>query len=86
VRTGDVIQLPSREEGVEIFHSGTARDPVTNELVTAGGRVLAVTAVATGLYEAAELSRTHAEQVSFKGKQLRRDIAWRELTRSARIT
>src|ERR1700741_134987 len=86
VRTGDVIQLPPMEEGVEIFHSGTARDPATNELVTAGGRVLAVTAVATGLYEAAELSRTHAEQVSFKGKQLRRDIAWRELTRSARIT
>lgn len=86
VRTGDVIHLPPMEEGVQIFHSGTARDPVTNELVTAGGRVLAVTAVASGLYEAAELSRTHAEQVSFKGKQLRRDIAWRELTRGARVT
>jgi phosphoribosylamine--glycine ligase len=86
VRTGDVIQLPSPEEGVELFHAGTARDPATNELVTAGGRVVAVTAVASSLFEAAELSRSYAEQVSFKGKQLRRDIGWRELTRGARVT
>jgi phosphoribosylamine--glycine ligase len=85
VRTGDVIQLPSPEEGVELFHAGTARDPATNELVTPGGRVVAVTAVASSLFEAAELSRSYAEQVSFKGKQLRRDIGWRELTRGARV-
>src|SRR4051812_4617649 len=69
VRTGDVIQLPPPEEGVEIFHAGTARDPASGNLVTSGGRVLAVTAVATTLFEAAELSRSHAEQVSFRGKQ-----------------
>src|SRR5881394_3833476 len=86
VRKGDVIQLPPNEEGVEVFHAGTARDPATNELVTAGGRVLAVTAVAPTLFEASELSRSHAEQVSFSGKQLRRDIGWRELTRDARVT
>src|SRR5438105_1216196 len=86
VRTGDVIHLPPPEAGVEVFHAGTARDPATNELVTAGGRVLAVTAVASGLLEAAELSRNHAEQVSFAGKQLRRDIGWHELTRGARVT
>ena len=84
-RTGDVIRLPEPEENVHIFHSGTARNP-SGELVTAGGRVLAVTAVAEGLLEAADRSRAHAEEVSFKGKQLRRDIAWRELTRGARIT
>lgn len=86
VRTGDVIELPPAEEGVEVFHAGTARDPATGQLVTAGGRVLSVTAVAPTLFEASELSRSHAEQVSFKGKQLRRDIAWRELTRGARVT
>jgi phosphoribosylamine--glycine ligase len=86
VRTGDVIELPAREEGVEIFHAGTASDPSTGELITAGGRVLGVTAVASTLFEAAELSRSHAEAVSFRGKQLRRDIAWRELTRGARVT
>ena len=85
-RTGDVIQLPPAEKGVEVFHAGTARDPSTNQLVTAGGRVLSVTGVAETLHEAAELSRTHAEQISFNGKQLRRDIAWRELTRGARAT
>jgi phosphoribosylamine-glycine ligase len=48
--------------------------------------VLAITAVAGGLLEAAEQSREYAEEVSFKGKQLRGDIGWRELTRGARIT
>jgi len=85
-RTGDVIQLPPPEEGVEVFHAGTALNPRTKELVTAGGRVLAVTAVASSLIEAAEISRSHAEQVSFKGKQLRRDIGWREVMRGARTT
>jgi phosphoribosylamine--glycine ligase len=54
--------------------------------MTAGGRVLSVTAVADGLQEAAELSRSYAERISFSGKQMRRDIAWRELTRGARVT
>ena len=84
-RTGDVIHLPAPEAGVEIFHAGTSVNP-RGELVTAGGRVLAITAAAPDLFEAAEQSRTFAERVSFKGKQLRRDIAWRELTRGARIT
>ena len=84
-RTGDVIHLPPRVEGVEVFHAGTARDG-SDELVTAGGRVLAVTAIAPTLFEASELSRSHAEEVSFKGKQLRHDIGWRELTRGARVT
>jgi phosphoribosylamine--glycine ligase len=86
VKTGDVIELPPSEEGVEVFHAGTARNPSTNELVTAGGRVFSVTAVASSLIEAAEMSRSHAEAISFKGKQLRRDIGWREMTRGARVT
>ena len=84
-RAGDVIHLPPPETGIEIFHAGTARNP-GGELVTAGGRVLAITAVATELLEAADRSREFAERASFKGKQLRRDIGWRELTRGARIT
>ncbi len=84
-RTGDVIHLPPRVEGVEVFHAGTARDG-SDELITAGGRVLSVTAIAPTLFEASELSRSHAEEVSFKGKQLRHDIGWRELTRGARVT
>ncbi|HEY6089373.1 MAG TPA: phosphoribosylamine--glycine ligase, partial [Gemmatimonadaceae bacterium] len=85
VRTGDVIELPPAEEGVEVFHAGTARD-ASNQLVTAGGRVLGITAVAPTLIEASEISRSHAERVSFRGKQLRHDIGWRDMTRGARIT
>ena len=81
-RTGDVISLPAPENGVEVFHAGTART-AGGELVTAGGRVLAITAVAPDLLAAAERSGEYAERVSFKGKQLRRDIGWRELTRGA---
>ncbi|MEA2761274.1 MAG: phosphoribosylamine---glycine ligase [Gemmatimonadaceae bacterium] len=84
-RTGDVIHLPEPPDDVHVFHAGTALNS-SGELVTAGGRVLAVTAVGEGLIEAAERSREYAEEVSFKGKQLRGDIGWRELTRGARIT
>jgi phosphoribosylamine--glycine ligase len=84
-RTGDVIRLPEPPANVHVFHAGTALSS-SGELVTAGGRVLAITAVAEGLLEAAEHSREYAEEVSFKGKQLRGDIGWRELTRGARIT
>jgi phosphoribosylamine--glycine ligase len=84
-RTGDVIRLPEPPSDVHVFHAGTTLGPA-GALVTAGGRVLAVTAVAENLFEAAERSREYAEQISFKGKQLRGDIGWRELTRGARIT
>ena len=87
VRTGDVIRLPALDaaSNIEIFHAGTALDPVSG-LVTAGGRVLAVTAVAATLGEAAERSLAYAERISLRGKQLRRDIGWRDLTRSARAS
>lgn len=80
-RAGDVIHLPPPERNVELFHAGTTLDPATSELRTSGGRVLAVTAIAPTLLEASERSLAYAEQISFKGKQLRRDIGWRELTR-----
>jgi phosphoribosylamine--glycine ligase len=84
-RTGDVILLPEPPDEVHVFHAGTSLDS-SGQLVTSGGRVLAITAVAEGLFEAAERSREYAEQVSFKGKQLRGDIGWRELNRGARVT
>lgn len=88
VRTGDVVRLPAlpAEGNVEVFHAGTAIDPATGELVTAGGRVVAVTAVAPTLSDAAAQSLAYAERISFTGKRLRHDIGWRELTRSARAS
>jgi phosphoribosylamine-glycine ligase len=43
--------------------------------------VLAITAVAPTLERAAAKSREVAERVRFEGKQIRHDIAWRELAR-----
>jgi phosphoribosylamine--glycine ligase len=80
-RTGDPITLPEQvPEGVYLFHAGTALDS-SGRLVTAGGRVLAVTAVADSFEAAQTLSRAAAEQVQFDGKQYRTDIGWREVAR-----
>lgn len=80
---GDPIRLPAPPNGIHVFHAGTKRDAETGELVTAGGRVLAVTGVAPTMEEAAACSRAYAERVTFDGKQMRRDIGYRELERHA---
>lgn len=82
VRGGDAITLPAARDGVHIFHAGTKRDS-TGQLVTAGGRVLAITALAPTLAEAQRASGDAAEAVQFAGRQLRRDIGWRDLKRTA---
>lgn len=64
-------------EGVRVFHAGTARS--SSELVTAGGRVLGVTARAASLREAHARAYAAAERVRFSGMQFRRDIARRAL-------
>jgi len=63
----------ARLPGVEIFHAGTARDG--DRLVTAGGRVLVVTATAASMTEAAVRAYDAADRIHFEGKQMRRDIA-----------
>ncbi|HEU5210508.1 MAG TPA: phosphoribosylamine--glycine ligase [Longimicrobiales bacterium] len=83
-RRGDEIHVPATFEDADdvfVFHAGTRR--VDGRLLTDGGRVLAVTAVAPTLSEAAERSRAAAESITFAGRQYRRDIGWRELARSA---
>ena len=85
-RVGDAVHIPAPEGDVEVFHAGTATDPATGSLITAGGRVLAVTALGATLGEARERSLAYAERIAFAGKQLRRDIGARELTESARAS
>ncbi len=80
VRSGDLISLPSDDRDVIVFHAGTKRN-ADGALVTAGGRVLAVTARAASLSEAQKLSASHASLVQFSGRQYRRDIGWRDLAR-----
>jgi phosphoribosylamine--glycine ligase len=80
VKGGDLITLPDAPSGVTLFHAGTAHNQ-DGALVTAGGRVLTVTAVAESFADAQRASRMTAEAVQFRGRQLRRDIGWRELQR-----
>jgi phosphoribosylamine--glycine ligase len=85
-RKGDFVGIPSQmPENVTVYHAGTAVDR-DSHLVTSGGRVLAVTAVADTIAEAAKLSRETAEQIEFDGKQFRTDIGWREIGRDARTS
>jgi phosphoribosylamine---glycine ligase len=80
-RTGDVIHLPEAAEDVHVFHAGTARRG-DGALVSAGGRVLAITAVAPSLAAAQHRSVLAASRVELAGKQFRTDIGWRELSRA----
>lgn len=78
---GDVIRMPETlPDGVTVFHAGSRRND-DGTLVTSGGRVLAVTAVASTFEDALAQSRAAAEMIEFEGKQMRRDIGWRELAR-----
>jgi phosphoribosylamine--glycine ligase len=82
-RLGDPVRLPAPPKGIHVFHAGTKRDGESRETLAAGGRVLAITGVARELAEAAACSREYAERVTLEGKQMRRDIGWRELERNA---
>jgi phosphoribosylamine--glycine ligase len=76
--SGDVI-TGADQDGVEVTHAGTAlRD---GELVTAGGRVLNVTALGAGPAAARDAAYAAADQIQFEGRQLRRDIALRAVER-----
>jgi phosphoribosylamine---glycine ligase len=83
-RIGDPIEgveAACQTDGVEVFHAGTAR--VQGQLVTAGGRVLNVSARGRTLQEARERAYAAAEQITFDGRQLRSDIAQRAVEREA---
>lgn len=84
-RAGARVTLPPPADDVYLFHAGTALDE-TGALVTAGGRVIAVTAVDADFETAAQRSAGAAAAVEFPDRQYRRDIGWRELSRRARVT
>jgi phosphoribosylamine--glycine ligase len=72
---GDVITgLDAIDRSVEIAHAGTASD-ADGQLVTAGGRVLNVTALGAGAADARAAAYAAADVIEFDGKQMRRDIA-----------
>ena len=67
---------PSTED-VVVFHAGTAIKD--GRIVTAGGRVLAISAVAPDLKTALGMAYTELAKISFDGMQFRRDIGHRAL-------
>ncbi len=69
------IEEAGAMEGVFVYHAGTKTDKSSGELVTAGGRVLGVTALGDSVEDARERAYAAAEKIHFKGVQLRRDIA-----------
>jgi phosphoribosylamine--glycine ligase len=82
--SGRPITIPESvgtAEDLVVFHMGTRIQD--GRLLTAGGRVLAVTALGPTIEAAAERSRLAAEAIAFEGKHFRGDIGWREIARRA---
>jgi len=77
-RTGDRIDLAGVPAGDDVtaFHAGTARD-ADGQLVTAGGRVLGITARGADFAEARSRAYGAVEKVHFSGMHFRRDIGMR---------
>jgi phosphoribosylamine--glycine ligase len=78
--SGDVIRgLDQVPAGVELTHAGTAERE--GDIVTAGGRVLNVTALGARPSDARDAAYAAADMIEFEGRQLRRDIAARAVER-----
>ncbi len=62
-----------------VFHAGTVIQD--DQIVTAGGRVLCVTALGDTVKMAQTRAYKAAEDIDFAGRQMRRDIGWRAIGR-----
>ena len=80
-RKGDVVSgFPTTEsEDVHVFHAGTAE--LDGRVVTAGGRVLCVTALGDNIRSAQKRAYEIADGIIFEGRQYRRDIGHRAIAR-----
>jgi len=79
-RKGDEIAgLPKGLDDCHVFHAGTAEK--NGKVVTAGGRVLCVTALGENVKIAAERAYEVAAGIRFEGMQYRRDIGHRAIHR-----
>lgn len=74
-RKGIPLELPEPDQGDLIYHAGTAEQD--GQLVSSGGRVLAVTATAPTLPEALARSYALVRRIGFPEAQYRRDIGFR---------
>lgn len=75
-----ITGLPTTEvEDVHVFHAGTGEQD--GQLVTAGGRVLCVTALGDNVRSAQKRAYEVADAIVFEGRQFRRDIGHRAVAR-----
>jgi phosphoribosylamine--glycine ligase len=81
-RNGDTI---TGADGPDVLHAGTTRT-ADGTLVTAGGRVLSVTAVGPDLAAARDAAYRRLADVSFDGAQYRTDIAAAAVTGRTQLT
>ena len=81
-RKGDVIDGIDAAEntGCKVFHAGTA-DSDRGQVVTAGGRVLCVTALGEGVSRARDLAYEGVGAIGWTDLHYRRDIAYRAIAR-----
>ncbi|HET7536016.1 MAG TPA: phosphoribosylamine--glycine ligase [Candidatus Didemnitutus sp.] len=78
---GDVITFPGKfPAGTTVLHAGTAKN-TAGQIVTNGGRVLGVTALAPTLREAADRAYATCAEIECASKYYRRDIGARQLNR-----
>ncbi len=77
----DGLDEASTVDGVIVFHAGTKRDE-DGSIVTAGGRVLGITATGDTLGEALDRAYAAADRIQFEGVQFRRDIGRKGIARS----
>jgi phosphoribosylamine--glycine ligase len=79
-RTGDLINgLPEDSEDVHVFHAGTVQQG--DKIVSAGGRVLGVTALGDNIKQAQKHAYDAVLGIHFEGMQYRRDIGNRAIVR-----
>jgi len=77
-RKGDVITgLPKDSEDAMVFHAGTIEKD--GQILTSGGRVLCVTALADSVKQAQQKAYQTARPIAFDGMQMRRDIGFRAI-------
>ncbi len=69
---GKIISGIENCEGSLIFHAGT--DEKDNKVVTAGGRVIAVTSLGNSIEEALEVTMSNAEKIQYDSRYYRKDI------------
>jgi len=69
----------SQPDNIKVFHAGTAAEG--DDIVTSGGRVLCVTALAGDIATAQKDCYAAADKISWDGVTLRRDIGWRAVGR-----